>query len=276
MTKKVTTNTEDLHISDYHTLSIQVSLNGLSFCVFDTLAKKVLLTEKTSFTEAVPPKRIKQSLQAHLAKHGIDGRSFNKVTVIHRNPNFSLVPKALFDSKKLAHYLKFNTEIDKDQHIVFDDLEHADMVNVYTPFENINNYLYDLFGDFESQHSSSVMISSLLADTNRDAAASCYVYFGEQHMDLTIVHQKRLLLHNIFEINAPEDATYYLLFALEQLKLDPETTPVKTFGNIEEGDSLYQLIHTYIEKLGVFVVENPAYLTESESDAIDFTVMKTL
>ncbi len=41
-------------------------------------------------------------------------------------------------------------------------LDNYDMVNVYLPFVNINNYIYDLFGEFEFKHNGTVMVQALL------------------------------------------------------------------------------------------------------------------
>ncbi len=83
---------------------------------------------------------------------------FSEVIIVHRNDLFSLVPKVLFDPNELANYLKFNTKILANDLLEYDEIQAYEMVNVYIPFVNINNFIYDQFGDFEFKHHSTVLV----------------------------------------------------------------------------------------------------------------------
>ena len=52
MTLKTIYNIKEEAIEDFKKLSIQVSLNGLSFCVLDTIKNSVLLAEKVLFLKS--------------------------------------------------------------------------------------------------------------------------------------------------------------------------------------------------------------------------------
>ena len=70
---------------------------------------------------------------------------------------------------------------------------------------------------------------------------------------------------------------YYLLFTLEQLKLDTSSVAVKLFGDIEEDDDIYELCYRYIHQVGIFspfAMEHP--LTHGRDEPIDFTVLNAL
>ncbi len=261
---------------DFYKLSIQVSLNGLSFCIVDSIANTIINSDARSFDRERSPYELQKSLVSLFAKHDIVNKQFSEVTVIHKNKLFSLVPKPLFEEDEMANYLKFNTKILANDHIAYDVLERYDMVNVYVPFTNINNYIYDLFGEFIFKHSGTVMIESLLANQNKDKKPSCYVYVTNQQMEVTVIAQKKLILYNCFDFVTKEDFIYYLLFTFEQLQLDTETTKLKLFGAIEEGDAIYEMCYTYIKHLSIFAPSNTSYIIDSKKDYIDFTVLNTL
>ena len=44
----------------------------------------------------------------------------------------------------------------------FDNIITIDAKNVYVPYVNINNYLFQNFGEFEYQHHSSILLEKLL------------------------------------------------------------------------------------------------------------------
>ncbi|MEO0526552.1 MAG: DUF3822 family protein [Bacteroidota bacterium] len=277
MTKKATTSILEKSAKDYYKLSIQVSLNGLSFCVLDTIGNKILASESISFEKDLSPYEVQKRLATHLEKHQISDATFSEVVVIHRNNLFSLVPKALFDENELPNYLKFNTKILANDLIVFDEIESYDIVNVYVPFVNINNYIYDLFGEFEFRHTGTVMVHTLLNSHSNGNESTCYVHVSEQQMDITVLSQKKLHLFNSFNFYSREDFIYYLLFTLEQLKLDTETVKLRLFGIIEEGDDIYDLCYEYVKNVSIFIPSNtPYHLGELHEESIDFTVLNAL
>lgn len=261
-------------------LSIQVSLNGLSFCIIDTAENAVRTSEKLIFAKQLTPYAVLKRLKQIFEEHHISQGDYSEVVVVHRNNLFGLVPKVLFDADELPNYLKFNTKILANDHMAYDEIDRHDLVNVYVPFVNINNYIYDLFGAFTFKHHGSVLIESLLlnhdqltTETGSGKNAVCYVYIYERQMDVTIMAQKKLLLYNNFSFVTKEDFLYYLLFTLEQLQLDTESVIVKLFGDIGEDDDIYELCYQYVN-VSIFVpasTEHP--LDDSNTASIDFTTL---
>ncbi len=278
MTKKKTDSSLEESTKDYHKLSIQVGLNGLSFCVLDTIGNTILTSENVVFGEEQTPYDVQKSLTALFETHGLAEMSFSEVVVIHKNNLFSLVPKALFDEKELANYLKFNAKILANDHIAYDEIESYDMMNVYVPFVNINNYIYELFGEFEFRHNGTVLVQALLnSHGNNSEQAICYVHVSEHHMEIVVLSQKRLLLYNSFDYSTKEDFIYYLLFCLEQLKLATETVKLRLFGNIDEADERYSICAEYIKNISIFVPATTSYhREETEEEPIDFAVLNAL
>ncbi len=274
--KKEIKNTENSELS-YKKLSIQISLNGLSFCVLDSVENSIIKQESVSFNEQLNPFQVLKRLKELVEQNSLHKVKFSEVTVIHRNTLFSLVPKALFNENELANYLKFNTKILANDHISFDEIIDHDIVNVYIPFVNINNYIFELFGEFEFKHNGTVLIESLLSNFNSGKETIAYVHVLEQQIDITILSQKKLLFFNSFTFQTKEDFIYYVLFTIEQLKLDTETLKLRLFGAIEEGDALYTTCYKYIRNVDVYIPSNLSYHIENTNNkTIDFTTISAL
>jgi hypothetical protein len=278
MIKKIkeinTNNNSDL---SYTKLSIQISLNGLSFCVLDSISNTIIKQESTTFSEELIPFQVLKKLKEVLEKNEIDKMSFSDVTIIHRNTLFNLIPKALFDEKEVANYLKFNAKILANDLIAWDEILNFDIINVYVPFVNINNYIYVLYGEFVFQHNGTVLIQSLLNNFDGGKEPVCYVHVLEQQLDITVIANKKLLFYNSFNFSTKEDFIYYVLFVIEQLKLDAETLKLKLFGNIEEDDQLFNVCFKYVRNVSVFVPSNLSYLMDIDHHkSIDFTTLSAL
>lgn len=278
MIKKKKSNITDLADTNFKKLSIQVSLNGLSFCVADTVSHNVLHSDIISFQEECLPEKLLNHLKALFQKYQLDEMKFDEVSVIHRNTLFTLVPKPLFDQNSLSDYLKFNTKILPNDALAFDEFDHQDMVNVYVPYTNVNNYIYELFGEFTFFHDGTIIISTLLNNADSSENPICYVHVSDTQLDICILDSKKLLLYNSFQYKTKEDFTYYVLFVLEQLELDVSTVNVKFFGAIEEDDPAYSMCLNYINNMVIFIPSGQRYMPlEPTNEArIDFTVLNSL
>ena len=265
-------------------LSIQVSLNGLSFCILDTAENAVQASEQVIFAKQLTPYAVLKRLKQLFEEHKITQSQYSEVVAVHRNNLFGLVPKVLFDAEELPNYLKFNTKILANDHMAYDEIASHDLINVYVPFVNINNYIYDLFGAFTFKHHGTILLESLFEHhaqisketgvTSGEKNTVCYIYICERQMDVTIIDQKKLLLYNNFSFVTKEDFLYYLLFTLEQLQLDTGSVIVKPFGDIEVDHDIYQLCQQYINQISIFAptaIEDP--LIDSNEVSIDFTTL---
>lgn len=278
MTKKKINSGLDIADTNFKKLSIQVSLNGLSFCVADTVSQKILYSDRQVFSEELNPIRVLEELTQLFQKHDLANKVFDEVVLIHRNTLFALVPRPLFQVNELSNYLKFNTKVLPTDTLAYDEIENQDMINVYVPYTNINNYIYDLFGEFSFFHNGSILVRSLLNNYPKNKEAVCYVNVGKRQLDITVTSAKNLKLYNSFLYETKEDFVYYLLFVLEQLELDTETVPVKLFGAISKDDERYKLSYNYIENIAIFAPDATHHLElgEPQDQSIDFTVLNSL
>ena len=278
MTRKTINNRLDIADKNFKKLSIQVSLNGLSFCVADTVLQKLLFSDNVDFIEEKNPMVVLDELKKLFQEHQLNTIQFDEVVVVHRNTLFGLVPKSLFNADHLLEYLKFNAKVLATDVLSYDIVENHELVNVYVPYMNINNYIYELFGEFTYMHNGTVLLQSLMNNQTQNNETICYVYVNKNQLDITVLDQRKLLLYNSFLYDTKEDFAYYLLFVLEQLELDPKTAVVKLFGSIEEDDPIFQLCFSFIKNISIFAPSSPQLikLGEPESKSIDFTLINTI
>ena len=144
--------------------------------------------------------------------------TFSSVTVIHENELSALIPKPLFNEDNLADYLKFNAKILKSDFITYDDVIINDSINVYIPYVNINNFIYDTFGAFSFKHFSTILIDKILSIEKNAEDSKMYVNVSNTHFEIIVTKQSNLILYNTFEYTTKEDFIYYILFSAEQLQ----------------------------------------------------------
>ncbi|WP_062059156.1 DUF3822 family protein [Aquimarina longa] len=230
-------------------LSIQVSLNGFSFCITNK-NQKIIAIEQDNFGIQLTPKQVLDKIK-YSFNHNKNLREqvFNSIDVIHQNDLYTVVPKPLFDEKLLNEYLKFNTKVLKNDFIAYDTLDRHDIVTVYIPYTNINNYFFDSFGSFTYKHTSTILINSLITQEKNNESTTVFANINDDSFDIIVFIKGKFVLSNTFKHQTKEDFLYYLMHIAEQLKLNPEEFNLFFLGNISEDSEFYKIAYTYINNV---------------------------
>lgn len=232
-------------------LSIQINLNGLSFCILNKETNTIEFLKTIAFANKLNPSDVLNHLKVELSSNTAFSEDFDAVLVIHQNELATLVPKALYNENNKADYLKFNSKILRTDFITEDEIAVNESINVYVPYVNINNYIFETFGEFVYKHASSVLIDTILQEEKTTEDPIVYINSNKNTIEVLVVAKGQLQLFNIFEYHSKEDFIYYILFVFEQLKLDVESTLVKLSGNIDKDDELYDILYTYVRHIDI-------------------------
>ncbi len=258
-------------------LSIQLSLNGLSFCILNSETNTIDTLKHFELEKRQTPFELLDTLKHFLNTESITEPTYDKVTVVHVNELSTLVPKALFDENTIADYLKLNAKILKTDFITFDDIAINDTVNIYVPYVNINNHIYEVFGSFTYKHFSTILIEQLLKIEKHSNDSKLYVNVFKAHFEIIAIDKGKLLLYNSFTYNTAEDFIYYVLFTIEQLQFNPETIPLILLGAIRKDDALYDILYKYIRDVGFGNrFDSYSFTEKPEGNHSDFTLIKSL
>jgi len=259
--KKKTIN-NNIEVTSKRKLSIQFSLDGFSFCTTNTNNEVLEFSSYTFSKTKNSPELVLEKLQDIFKKEKSLQYDFETVTVIHQNNLNTLVPNEYFKEDALKSYLKYSIKTIATDLITFDELDFMNSKNVYIPYVNINNFLFQNFGEFEYKHYSSVLLEKLFSIASNDIC--CYIHVSKSTFDIVIIKNSNLQFFNIFEYRTKEDFMYYVLFTLEQLELSTEETLVSVLGDIEEDSDLFRLMYTYIRNIDFLSSKNAVFNNQKE------------
>lgn len=232
-------------------LSIQVSLDGLSFCALDQSGQKIVFFRDLVFPRKLNPIEVLEEIEKVYEEETFLSTRPREVEVLFSNELYSIVPEKFFNEKNASDYLKFNTKILTTDFVAQDYLRHK-LVNVYIPYTNINNYFFDTYGEFQYRHCLSVLVDELLS-MNEDQKDANKVYLNSTAAgyDLVVISNGELLLANSFHCETKEDFIYYLLFTAEQLDLDPHSLELVLLGRIMEESDTYKIVYNYVRNIEI-------------------------
>lgn len=81
-------------------------------------------------------------------------------------------------------------------------------------------------------------------------------------------------LYNQFNFETKEDVLYYILFTLEQLKINVEEVKLHLFGQLHQEHEIFKLCETYIKNVHYLKYNDRLNFTNSGS--LNFTLQNTL
>jgi hypothetical protein len=130
--------TLDINSTENYELSIQVSPEGFSFCLLDTIRNKFVLMrafepeENKSFNS--------EKISELLDKDDFLLRKYKKVNIVMPSPRFTLVPAPLFDPAKKDEYFTFNHNLEEGNIIITNKITDPDTFIVFS----VSRPIYDL------------------------------------------------------------------------------------------------------------------------------------
>ena len=240
-------------------MTIQHSLDGLSFVIFDTAENKFIALKHYHISEKnISLETLLIELQE---KESWKLEDFKNVNILIDNNNNTFVPKDYFQEEMKENYLSLlNIE---HSNVLTDDINGSEIINVYSTqdkltFSNENIKTY---------HSSSILVKKLIKEfSSRNPETRAFVNVKNNSYELIILNNDKLIFHNYFSFNTKEDFLYFLLFTFDQHNIDNESIPLYFLGFIEEKSSIVDLCSRYIRNIRFFNRDNDFnYINELNS-----------
>ena len=242
----VTDNAFNIEITNDYILSIQVSLDGFSFSVYHSAENKILAFQYSPI-KISSINLVSRHLQEWINSTEIFQHSFKKVSVVVFNHEFTIIPELLYQNdlkKAIPDYLfekKDNLEIAEN----FIEKLNARLTFVLP--SGLNQVLLDFFGLYEITHPLKLIINQLPQSYNKHAAL---LLFYVDNFYAIIYNSDKILLVNNFKMGHANDVVYFIVNALQQLKITPLDTELILAGSNKNTDDFSKALQPYFENVG--------------------------
>ncbi len=239
-----------------YVMSALLDVYGFAVCVYNPGKNKIIGLVEHYFEGLENAGGISAQLDILLNNTPWMGFPFLHMSMVYRNSVSTLVPLPLFNKNNAALYLEFNHFHHKENRVVFDSIKHSDAVNVYSLPKAVIEKVKTTWPNVLLKHSSTCLIENLhvLIKNKRDNN-TLFLNVAENSFDLIYFKDNKLHFYNQFAFNTKEDFIYFLLTAIEQLKLNPESVELLLSGKIDKSDAVYEIIYRYIRQVS-FVGRN--------------------
>ncbi|MBA3899582.1 MAG: DUF3822 family protein [Bacteroidetes bacterium] len=228
-------------------LSIQLGLDGLSFCI--RANNKFQLLKSYSFSRIFNWQQLSDEAESLLKIEEIAEKKYQAVHISIVHQIFSLIPAPLFDPLNQKDYLKLNAEFDQKSQIINELIRAIDARNIFALPGALEKMLNRNFGACKISHHTSILLESVFSLYKNSNEPQLIVNVNQGSFDILLIAENKLHFCNSFKYHADEDIAYYLLFTCEQLKLNPENINITLAGQIEKTSTLFELLSKYLRNL---------------------------
>lgn len=249
-------NAFDPNAAGRYCLVLQVDRESFTIAVLDNISNDFLAFESWHFKKAVSDAQMAEQIERLCTDHEWLTNGFKRVDAIITSEKFTLVPAAMFDSSAAKDYLTFNVPIGENDVVRNDILRQADARNVYAVGQKLENAILKISSSARIRHHLTPLAEKLLSGSKNTNEKRVHAHVRQGQFDLIVADNGKLLLANVYTYHSAEDFIYFLLFAAEQLKLNPEKFDLEISGEIETDSSLSAIAKKYVRN--VRFAERPA------------------
>lgn len=245
-------NDDSLDINNLakYSLFLSVEDKNLRVAVVDTDEKKCMVLEDYRFSGVLSRQDTISHLNAVLEGHLVLRAGYwGEVALIARTGGFSHIPQEYFDETQKASYLYFHPN----------NLENMDLYSYY----HTNKGLYSIFQveqefvdwakksypskDIKVLHQADVFLESAFKEASSTYETSIFINIENRYMNMLILQGERILLYNRYYYQSPQDFVYFLLFAIDELQINIDTTQILLYGEISKDSGIFNLMQKYIK-----------------------------
>ena len=232
--------------SEYH-LSIQVGLDGFSFCILDIRRNKYivfrhipLIVGKLQFLSG--------KIETIFEEEEKLNADYKTVSIIYSTNKATLVPKEYSDPEYFVKIAELSNEISRNEDVRAEDLPGFNYHLVYSYPKDLMTLLNRKFTDFHFRHKSIPLLKSLLSQRT-EKKNTLLINFEKKYIRMIALKGMQISLYNSFYFKNESDFLYYTLNICHNLQFDPERDEIMIGGYVADDSSYVRQLKKYISNV---------------------------
>ena len=224
-------------------LSIQASLDGFSFCIYDPAKQVFTGFRKYRIDSSGQIERLADKIEEILKEDDLLKIPYKEFRFIYFSQKSTLIPAAYFDETKLKTYFEFNHTINELDEIHYNYIRSADAYTVFA----LPTYIASVirFPKISFYHQSTSFINSILTNHN-GTKEQVFVNLNGMFFDIAVTDARGLALYNSFAYQQESDLLYFILYVYNQLGLSWQNTELILSGENAKSAGYYSALKSYI------------------------------
>jgi hypothetical protein len=233
--------------TESYELSIQVSLNGFSFCLKDASRNYFIGLVTCPFElSLISADDWSRQVDFIIKSYSWISKPFKRVSLAFESKSFTIVPKELFNPEEAKQILSFVHNINELDEIRFNE-SSDDLITVF-------NFPTTLAASWLKVHNNTKIVSfsapsleNHLISLDENSEPTVSISFANKFGIITISNKNQLLHCASIDLFNAEDTVYHIVNTCKQFEIKPNETAVKLLGIFEQKEILESLVERYFK-----------------------------
>jgi hypothetical protein len=238
--------TLDINSTENYELSVQVSPDGFSFCLLDTIRNKFVLIR--SFQPEENKYFNADKINELLMKDDFLSKRYRKVNVVLPSRKFTLVPAPLFDPGKKDEYFDFNHNKEEGDLIISNKVTDPDAFIVFSVSKPINDVINSIYPGVHPFHHIKPLLDHISHSRKSVNGNYIHIHVEREFFNLIIFNNNILKFCNSFNYRNISDILYFVMNVFKSLDIKQEET-INFSGLTEKYDDLSSNFSIYIRNI---------------------------
>ena len=238
--------TLDINSTENYELCIQVSTDGLSYCILDSIRNKFILirsygAEDNKFFNV-------DKISELIRNDDFLSRRYKKINCVMPASKFTLVPAPLYDPGKKSEYFSFNHNLEEDHVVMVDKASAPDAFLIFSVSKPICDLINSVFQGIHVHHHIKLLLDHTSSTRKSMNGKYIHVHVERDFFNLIAFNNDELKFCNSFAYRNISDILYYVLNAFKNLDIKQEET-IHFSGMTEKYDDLSSGFSIYIRNV---------------------------
>jgi len=238
--------TLDINSTENYELSVQISTQGLSFCILDSIRNKYVLIR--SFESEENKYFNTDKLIDIISKDDFLTKHYKKVYFVMPSPKFTLVPAPLYDPGKKNEYFTFNHNLEEGNIVQVNKVSDPDAFLVFSESKAIIDLMTNFYPGVLPCHHIKLLLDHTSLCRKSSNGNYIHIHIERDFFNLIIFKNNILEFCNSFNYRNISDILYYVLNVFKKLDIKQEET-INFSGLTEKYDDLSSAFSLYIRNI---------------------------
>jgi len=240
-------NSYDLKLASEYHISIQLGLDGFSFCILDVHRNKYivfrhipLIVGKLQF--------LTRKIETIFEQEEMLNTSYKSVSITYSTNKATLIPKEYSEPEYNNKVAELTSELSRTEGLNSDDLSGFHYNLVYSFPKELMTLLNRKFTEFKFRHKSVPLLASGLAQQSENKN-TLLINFEKKYIRIIALKEMKIVLYNSFYFKNESDFLYNTLNIWHLMQFDPERDEILIGGFVADDSSYIRQLKRYISNI---------------------------
>lgn len=262
----------DLAYSERYNLSIRLSPDGFSFCIYSPGDPTIFhfqetrLGSKLSFIE---------NIQKLIFDLGFFSQTFNRIVVTVVSNTYTLIPGVYLDKSRVEEIFRFNFH-DENGVILMDVAPDNEFVTLFNVNSELHSFLSRHLWNPTFHHHSFLLTELFKSYKGSEIEKRCFVDFHDRFVTIVCFAGQKLLSTNTFQTTDPHNTIYFIASVWEKLSFDQSIDLLFLSGNMDTQKTTIDLLRKLIRRVEEVELNVRVMITQERKNTLPTDIMAEL